>query len=184
MKRIEQSGPFYAAYYLIEADGEYETAITDYLTRMHQDGSHSHIHDAFKYEDLMNGHRIKGNRESGAHPYPFILTINRDVEYGCLIVNFVPKIWFDEDASTNASQGTLQSLCDQLFSAATMKPWLDRLIQAAHEGVSSVTFRDVDDEPNTCDHALNNSQAEWLRQHGWSLNWEKYPREWIVSGWF
>lgn len=95
MKRIKQSGPLHAAYFLIETDGEYEEAILNYLNDNCIHPEQWGMNDQFSLDELVLNHRINGNRQSREHDYPYILVINLDDEYGRLLVNFVPKVWFD-----------------------------------------------------------------------------------------
>jgi hypothetical protein len=97
MKRSNNTGPLHAAYYLIEADGEYKTAILEYLEKQAADpkawGSNS---SRFDLDDLVARHRINGNRQL-PREYPFIMTVNIDNEYNRLTVHFITENMFDQE---------------------------------------------------------------------------------------
>lgn len=94
MKKINQDGPFYAGYYLLERLEDYEAAILDYLQTRKLRPAEFGL-QRFTLDDLVQLHRVKGNRQSLEHEYPHVLVINY-IDSPCqLVVNFVPKNWFD-----------------------------------------------------------------------------------------
>ncbi|ABY63250.1 hypothetical protein ST201phi2-1p427 [Pseudomonas phage 201phi2-1] len=165
MKRLDQyegsnrSGMFK---YRIEADGELEQAIQAACDEMSVSTGEPH-----------------GMDDRPKH-YPYIAFIHPDDEYYRVDLGFATA----EDL-VGDGPGSLDELKDMLYNYTTMKPWLDRIHEAAQlNGEASIEFRDLDDEPNFGNqYAMNNKQADWLRSQGWVVHWEKYPRTWIVSGW-
>jgi len=165
MKRLDQyegsdrSGMFK---YRIEADGELEQAIQTACDEMSVSTWDPH-----------------GMDDCPKH-YPFIVFIYPDDEYNRVDLGFASAEDFVGD-----SAGSLEELKGMLYNYTTMKPWLDRIHEAAQvDGETSIEFRDLDDEPNFDNqYAMNNKQADWLRSQGWVVSWEKYPRSWTVSGW-
>lgn len=95
MKRSTNTGPLHAAYYLIEAKGEYEEAIVEYLTLLKEKPHKWNCVDKFDFDKLVESHRVNGNRQYPHSQYPFVLTINFDDEYKRLIVNFVTENMFE-----------------------------------------------------------------------------------------
>lgn len=95
MKKLDFTGPLHAGYYRIDSEEEYEQAIVDYLTTHGHKPKDWGMYSVFNLSELVQGHRIKGNRESSAQTYPYVLCINFDDMFINLIVNFIPKIAFD-----------------------------------------------------------------------------------------
>lgn len=96
MKWFDKSGPLHAAYCLIEAEGEYEKAILEYLEKQEQSPTIWGMHRHFIVSDLVARHRINGNRQLPSE-YPFIMAVNIDNEYNRLTVHFITEDMFDKD---------------------------------------------------------------------------------------
>lgn len=106
--------------------------------------------------------------------YPFVVVAHYDDERGTIRMHYLPPTMWE-------TKTAYQRHCDELYNETSMQPWLERLKTAVLNKESEVTFRDMDDQPNDNEHALNNKQAFWLRNQGFRVDWEKYPREWIVK---
>jgi len=94
MKRSNHTGPLHAAYYLIEAEGEYEQAILEYLTEQQAFPPVWGMRSGFNVHELVEGHRINGNRQLPSE-YPFIMAVDIDNEYNRLTVHFITETMFD-----------------------------------------------------------------------------------------
>lgn len=96
MKLSKQSGPLHAAYYLIEAEGEYEKAVLEYLAKQKAIDYAWGMRARFNLDELVEGHRINGNRQLPSE-YPFIMAVNIDHEYNRLTVHFITENMFDQE---------------------------------------------------------------------------------------
>lgn len=95
MKRSKHTGPLHAAYYMIEAEGEYEKAILEYLEKQEADAKVWGMPGPrFIVSDLVARHRINGNRQL-PREYPFVMAVNIDNEYNRLTVHFITENMFD-----------------------------------------------------------------------------------------
>lgn len=95
MKQSKATGPLHAAYYLIEAEGEYEAAILEYLAKQEADPrAWLAPGPRFIVSDLVARHRINGNRQL-PNEYPFVMAVNIDNEYNRLTVHFITENMFD-----------------------------------------------------------------------------------------
>lgn len=108
--------------------------------------------------------------------YPYFSVAHFDSERGTMRLYYIPATVFD-------IKSELQLIHDRMYNASTMAPWIKVVAEAIQRGETEIIFRDVDDNLNTDNtSALNNFQATWLRNNGFVVRWEKYPREWIVEG--
>lgn len=112
--------------------------------------------------------------------YPYIALIHPDDEYSRIDYAFVAIA----DFTDNSEEGTLQMLLNATYNDTTMAPWIARLQDAQKRGDNYFTFDDLDDAQNPDnDRAVNDHQIEFLRQKGYRVEWQKYPRSYDVSGW-
>lgn len=91
MKKLDLTGPLHAAFILLEQEGEYEKAIIDYLHDHKQLPCEWGGSGKFNLDQLVEQHRVIGNRQSSDPDYPKVLVINMLTDTNQLIVNFVPK---------------------------------------------------------------------------------------------
>lgn len=94
MIRSTNTGPLHAAYYLIEAEGEYEKAILEYLVTIDANPVVWGIPGGFNVPLLVEHHRINGNRQLPSE-HPFIMAVNVDHEYNRLTVHFITENMFE-----------------------------------------------------------------------------------------
>lgn len=112
--------------------------------------------------------------------YPYIALIHPDDEYNRIDYAFVAMSDFIE----NSEAGSLAAMLAALYNDETMAPWIERIQDARRNGDREVSFRDLDDEDNPdCQYAVNDHQIQYIRDKGYKVQWEKYPRSYVVSGW-
>lgn len=112
--------------------------------------------------------------------YPYIALMHPDDEYNRIDYAFVAMSDFIE----NSEAGSLAAMLAALYNDETMAPWIERIQDAQRNGDREVSFRDLDDEDNPdCQYAVNDHQIQYIRDKGYKVQWEKYPRSYIVSGW-
>lgn len=150
--------------YLIETESDFDEAVKD-----------------------VTKHSVCGDRtkQYGAHDkpdsYPYILLAILDDNNDRLDLAFVITDDFNAGAEDTWSLSAINKL---LYNEVTMAPWMLRITEAIANGESSITFKDIDDEPNPKnEYAANSKQIEFIRSKGYSTDWDKYPREYTVSGW-
>lgn len=150
--------------YLITKDGDLESAVEDMT---------------LDYEISIVAYNYGLNDKP--KDYPYIVLMHPDDEYGRIDYAFVSA---NDFFTPDDQPGSLSELRNKIYSYATMKPWIERIEESAINGETELVFEDIDDTPNfTNERQLNNSQAKWLRDRGYTVSWEKYLRRWIVSGW-
>lgn len=112
--------------------------------------------------------------------YPYIALMHPDDEYSRIDYVFVVIA----DFTDNSEEGTLSTLLNSLYNDTTMKPWIDRIVEAMNDGDKEVEFTDLDDAANPDnERSVNDHQIEYIRTKGYKVTWEKYPRSYVVSGW-
>ncbi len=165
MKQFEQSEALNASSahkFLIERHGEIEVAI------------------GIVGERLGSGYAVHG-RADIPDVYPFVAILNPDDEYDVIDVICVSL----RDFEINKSEVHLDACLRKLYNAETMRPWLLRIEETILEGrEKSITFNDIDDEPNPDNqYRVNDHQIQFIRDQGYKVEWHKYPRSYEVSGW-
>lgn len=149
--------------YLIENDVELEQAVEEACTDM---GMSVKDH-GYGLDDVPKN-------------YPYIALIHPDNEYSRIDYAFVEIA----DFTDNSEEGTLQMLLNATYNDTTMAPWIERIRNAQRRGDLEVDFNDLDDASNPSnERSVNDHQIEYIRQKGYTVRWEKYPRSYIVSGW-
>lgn len=112
--------------------------------------------------------------------YPYIALIHPDEEYSRIDYAFVAMSDFTESSEV----GSLKAMLARLYNDTTMELWIERIQDAQRAGQSEVHFDDLDDEANPDNYrAVNDHQIQYIRDKGYKVQWEKYPRSYIVSGW-
>lgn len=166
MKRLEQynGGMRSNIYkYLIENDVELELAVAEAC----EDIGMSVTDHGYGLDDVPKD-------------YPYIALIHPDGEYNRIDYAFVAM----SDFTVNSEVGRLTTLLASLYNEDTMAPWIERLQDAQRSREREVTFRDLDDESNPDNqYAVNDHQIQYIRDKGYKVQWEKYPRSYVVSGW-
>lgn len=148
--------------YLIEKEGDLELAIGQMI---------------IDYGISLTAHNY--GMDDLPKVYPYIVLMHPDDEYNRIDFAFVTITDFSDNEI-----GTLRALSAALYNDDTMKPWIDRLTEAAQAGEKTVEFDDLDESHNPDNHrAVNDEQINYIRQKGYKVQWEKYPRQYIVSGW-
>lgn len=167
MKRLEQySGKLASSIYkyMIETENCFEEAIDEVM----QEGSYSGAIRQIGLQDKPDD-------------YPYVLLVCPDDRNDKLNLAFVAVMDFSESVS---DVGSLASIISRHYNDETMAPWLERLTEAADKGESEVTFEDLDDAHNPDNQrAVNDQQIAFIRAKGYKIGWDKYPREYTVSGW-
>lgn len=112
--------------------------------------------------------------------YPYIALIHPDGEFNRIDYAFVDMSDFTE----HSDEGSLKAELDKLYNETTMSPWIARIQQAILNDDREITFSDLDDESNPDNqYAVNDHQIKYIRDKGYTVTWEKYPRSYVVSGW-
>lgn len=167
MKRLEQySGKLASSIYkyLIETESCFAEAIDEVM----QEGSYSGAIRQIGLQDKPDN-------------YPYVLLVCPDDRNDKLNLAFVAATDFSEGVS---DVGSLDSVLREMYNDETMAPWLLRITDKIAQGEREVTFRDLDDELNPDNqYAVNNHQITFIRSKGYKTSWDKYPREYTVSGW-
>ena len=159
--------------------GKSSSAISKYLIETETDFDEA-VADVIKH--AVCGDRIK---QYGVHDkpnsHPYVLLAILDDHNDRLDLAFVITDDFNAGVEDTWSLSTMNKL---LYNEVTMAPWMLRITEAIANGESSITFRDVDDEPNPKnEYVVNSKQIEFIRSKGYTINWDRYPREYTVSGW-
>lgn len=112
--------------------------------------------------------------------YPYIALMYPDDEYNRIDYAFVAM----SDFTDSSEVGSLKAMLTRLYNDVTMVPWIGRIQKAQLAGKLEVTFDDLDGEANPDNYrAVNDHQIQYIRDKGYKVQWEKYLRSYVVSGW-
>lgn len=178
MKLSKQSGPLHAAYYLIEAEGEYEKAILEYLAKQNAIDYAWGMRARFNLDELIEGHRINGNRQLPSE-YPFIMAVNIDHEYNRLTVHFITENMFDQGCVNMH----ISELKQEVQATVRMEAVYDKIKEAYANNEKELTFQDTETPDPDSRYALHEVQVDILRSNGYNVEWNGPCQWWEVSGW-